>query len=110
VLSRICVRGDGLIAAAVSFVDCSVPCRTTGHRPSFMTTPSVGSAFEGARHRELRARVEVQFECEFVIWLLERHDGNVSAAARYANMGRNHLSDLARRHGIDRAGRGRPRA
>jgi DNA-binding NtrC family response regulator len=78
--------------------------------PSGDAAPSAGTAFDGVSYRELRARVEAQFEREYVTWLLERHDGNVSAAARYASMDRNHLSDLARRHGIDRAGRGRPRS
>jgi hypothetical protein len=35
-----------------------------------------------------------------VSWLLERHGGNISAAAREARMDRKHLYDLARKHGL----------
>ena len=33
-------------------------------------------------------------------WLLERHDGNVSAAAREAEMDRKYLHKLAKKHGL----------
>jgi DNA-binding NtrC family response regulator len=58
----------------------------------------------GESYREARARVEGWFEANFVRALLERHNGNVSAAARDARMDRNHLTDLARKHGIQRRG------
>jgi len=51
-------------------------------------------------YRETRARFEAGFEASYVHWLLARNGGNVSAAAREARMDRNHLSDLARRHGL----------
>jgi ActR/RegA family two-component response regulator len=35
-----------------------------------------------------------------VSWLLERHDGNISAAARAAEMDRKHLHKLAQKHGL----------
>jgi DNA-binding NtrC family response regulator len=40
------------------------------------------------------------FEREYVSWLLALHGGNVSAAARAAQMDRKHLSDLKKKHGI----------
>ena len=55
-----------------------------------------------ATYREARARFEADFERRYVAWLLARFDGNLSAAARGARMDRNHLTDLARRHGLDR--------
>jgi transcriptional regulator with GAF, ATPase, and Fis domain len=55
---------------------------------------------ENASYRETRSRFENEFEQRYVSWLLERHDGNVSAAARAAKMDRKHLHDLARRHGL----------
>ena len=33
-------------------------------------------------------------------WLLARHAGNVSAAARDAKMDRKHLHDMAKKHGL----------
>jgi DNA-binding NtrC family response regulator len=61
------------------------------------------AAFEaGGSYREVKALFEARFEQEYIAWLLAKHDGNVSAAARHAKMDRNHLTDLARRHGLDR--------
>jgi transcriptional regulator with GAF, ATPase, and Fis domain len=55
---------------------------------------------EGESYRETRARYEQEFEQRYVSWLLDRHGGNVSAAARAAKMDRKYLHDLARRHGL----------
>jgi len=54
----------------------------------------------GKSYRQTKAEWEAWFERRFVRWLLERHDGNVSAAARAADMDRKYLARLARRHGI----------
>jgi DNA-binding NtrC family response regulator len=54
----------------------------------------------GLSYRETRARWEAEFERRFASWLLARHDGNVSAAARAADMDRKYLHKLATRHGI----------
>ncbi len=60
-----------------------------------------GFAFEaGESYRDTRSRVETEFERAYVTWLLGRHDGNISAAAREAKMDRKHLYDLARKHGL----------
>jgi len=40
-----------------------------------------------------------RFERDYVKRLLERHKGNVSAAAREARMDRKHLHDLLCKHG-----------
>jgi len=40
------------------------------------------------------------FEHDYVKLLIDRHNGNVSAAAREARMDRKHLSDLAIKHGL----------
>lgn len=51
-------------------------------------------------YRDTRARFESEFESKYVAWLLGRHNGNVSAAAREARMDRKHLSDIAKKHGL----------
>jgi transcriptional regulator with GAF, ATPase, and Fis domain len=51
-------------------------------------------------YREARARVEDEFERRYVSWLLARHGGNLSAAARAVQMDRKHLHVLARKHGL----------
>jgi transcriptional regulator with GAF, ATPase, and Fis domain len=59
------------------------------------------ASFEaGKSYREVREQFETEFERRYVSWLLERHAGNISAAAREARMDRKHLYDLARRHGL----------
>jgi DNA-binding NtrC family response regulator len=51
-------------------------------------------------YRETRASFESELERRYVGWLLDRHAGNISAAARAAKMDRKHLTDLARKHGL----------
>jgi DNA-binding NtrC family response regulator len=51
-------------------------------------------------YRDTRAGFEDHFERRYVSWLLSRHQGNLSAAAREARMDRKHLYDLARKHGL----------
>ena len=57
--------------------------------------------FEAAKsYRETRAKFDADFERRYVKWLLGRHGGNVSAAAREAKMDRKHLHDMAKKHGL----------
>jgi transcriptional regulator with GAF, ATPase, and Fis domain len=51
-------------------------------------------------YRETRAKYDAEFERRYVKWLLARHQGNVSAAAREARMDRKHLHDMAKKHGL----------
>ncbi|HEY8040087.1 MAG TPA: sigma 54-interacting transcriptional regulator [Polyangiaceae bacterium] len=71
--------------------------------------PPAGSADPGEElfrfslsesYREARARVEDEFERRYVAWLLAKHHGNLSAAARAVQMDRKHLHVLARKHGL----------
>jgi len=81
-----------------------------GHPRSAGETPGIGDPWglvlgpaqfhPGTSYRELRAEFGRDFEARYVAWLLRRHGGNLSAAAREARMDRKHLSDLARRHGL----------
>ena len=64
---------------------------------SSAATPSFAP---GQSYREIREQFETDFERRYVSWLLDRHAGNISAAAREARMDRKHLYDLARRHGL----------
>ncbi|HEY6462205.1 MAG TPA: sigma 54-interacting transcriptional regulator [Polyangiaceae bacterium] len=54
----------------------------------------------GKSYRETRAKYDGEFEKRYVKWLLARHGGNVSAAAREAKMDRKHLHDMAKKHGL----------
>ena len=62
-----------------------------------------GEAFHfepGKSYRDTRARYDAEFETRYVKWLLARHQGNVSAAAREAKMDRKHLHDMAKKHSL----------
>jgi transcriptional regulator with GAF, ATPase, and Fis domain len=68
-----------------------------------MSAPASGDAFhfeQGRSYRETRAKYDAEFERRYVKWLLSRHAGNVSAAARDAKMDRKHLHDMAKKHGL----------
>jgi DNA-binding NtrC family response regulator len=71
---------------------------------SFPTAASSGDNFfqfeAGASYRDTRAKYDSEFEIRYVKWLLGRHGGNVSAAAREAKMDRKHLYDMAKKHGL----------
>ncbi len=54
----------------------------------------------GLSYRQTKTAFEELFERRYVSWLLERHEGNISAAARAADMDRKYLHKLAKRHGV----------
>lgn len=59
------------------------------------------AAFEpGRAYRDVRSEFELDFERRYVAWLLDRHAGNVSSAAREARMDRKHLAELAKKHSL----------
>ncbi len=69
-------------------------------------TTDLAPAFDPAlSYRETKARFEEAFEKRYVSWLLDRHGGNISAAARAADMDRKYLHKLAKRHGVHPADR-----
>ncbi len=63
-------------------------------------TPTPGSFDPSLSYGQTRSAFECDFERKYVSWLLERHHGNISAAAREARMDRKHLHDLAKKHGL----------
>jgi transcriptional regulator with GAF, ATPase, and Fis domain len=80
---------------------------TGGTELSLVSLPTAGTSsadafhFEpGKSYRETRAKYDGDFERRYVKWLLARHGGNVSAAARDAKMDRKHLHDMAKKHGL----------
>jgi DNA-binding NtrC family response regulator len=57
----------------------------------------------GESYRDARARIEEEFERRYVSSLLAEHQGNISHAAKAAQMDRKYLGTLVRKHGL-RAG------
>jgi DNA-binding NtrC family response regulator len=55
---------------------------------------------DAAQYKQQKERLVSAFEREYVRDLLERHDGNLSRAAAEAGLGRNHLLEMARKHGV----------
>jgi transcriptional regulator with GAF, ATPase, and Fis domain len=64
------------------------------------SAPGVLELDPALSYRENRARFEAEFERRYVRSLLDRHAGNVSAAAREAGMDRKYLHKLAVKHGV----------
>ena len=66
-----------------------------GSRIAPVAADHSGMSFKDAKEKVLDA-----FEREYLRNLLDRHDGNLSAAAREAGIVRHHLLTLARKHGL----------
>jgi transcriptional regulator with GAF, ATPase, and Fis domain len=64
---------------------------TNAPQPGFDPTKS---------YRETRELWENDFERRYVSWLLATHQGNISSAARAADMDRKYLHKLAKKHGL----------
>jgi DNA-binding NtrC family response regulator len=62
--------------------------------------PSAGSVDIELPFKEAKARVIDSFEREYIRAQLKRHDGNLSAAARAAEVDRKHFRELLRKHGL----------
>jgi len=71
-----------------------------------MGAPNSGRAPAGVpfdpalSYRENKERWNDQFERQFLTWLLERAEGNISRAAREADMDRKYLHKLIKKHGL----------
>ena len=67
------------------------------------TMTTTGSVNVDLPFKIAKAQVVDNFEREYVRALLKRHDGNLSAAARAAEVDRKHLRELLRKHGLREA-------
>jgi DNA-binding NtrC family response regulator len=54
--------------------------------------------------KEAKARIVEAFERDYITALLKRHNGNLSAASRGAEIDRKHLRELLRKHGLRESG------
>lgn len=77
-----------------------VQSRPSGPRPPPGVTPAVTDELVRAPFKEAKERLVDAFEREYVARLLERHGGNLSRAAQEADLDRNYLSRLAKKHGL----------
>ncbi len=77
-----------------------------GHAPAAHAGPREASMeFEaGLSFRDSKEKWNEVFERRYLAWLLKRADGNISKAARDADMDRKYLHKLLRKYEIDAAG------
>jgi transcriptional regulator with GAF, ATPase, and Fis domain len=71
-----------------------------GPAPRESDTSSLPGFDDAKSYRDTKAEWEALFEKRYVSWLLDRFEGNISAAARAADMDRKYLYKLAMRHGL----------
>jgi transcriptional regulator with GAF, ATPase, and Fis domain len=77
------------------------PGAVPGSRPGEPGDGGVYPPFdEGKSYRDTKSEFEELFEKRYVGWLLDRHKGNISAAARAADMDRKYLHKLAKKHDL----------
>jgi DNA-binding NtrC family response regulator len=90
------------LSRAQGLTTLSLAALPVAQRPELSPNPDDNDAgFDpGASYRETRARFEEAFERKYVTWLLDRHEGNISKAAREADMDRKYLYKLAKKHGL----------
>ncbi len=64
-------------------------------------TPSSATPFDEQRsYRENKEQWENEFEKRYLTWLMQRAQGNISRAAREADMDRKYLHKLLKKHAI----------
>ncbi len=78
-----------------------LPFAGSASAPAPATGAVVLPPFDPAKsYRDTKTEFEALFEQRYVAWLLEQADGNISAAARAADMDRKYLHKLVRKHGL----------
>jgi transcriptional regulator with GAF, ATPase, and Fis domain len=82
----------------------ALPARSEPPEAASVPPPAAARQFDPKlTYRETREVWESDFERRYVTWLLARHAGNLSSAAREAGMDRKYLHKLRRKHGLDEA-------
>ncbi len=69
-------------------------------RPAMGTGGPSGAINVDIPFKEAKAQIVESFEREYIRTVLKRHNGNLSAAARAAEVDRKHLRELLRKHGL----------
>jgi transcriptional regulator with GAF, ATPase, and Fis domain len=77
--------------------------RASHGAPALQAVPADVDFTPGMSFRDTKDRWNDVFERRYLTWLLRRADGNISKAARDADMDRKYLHKLLRRHGIEAA-------
>jgi transcriptional regulator with GAF, ATPase, and Fis domain len=97
-LVRALLRGTwkGNVRELASAVERSLILR----RPVLDTSPGVDELDMTVPFRAAKSRATTDWEKRYLAELLAAHDGNISKAARAAQMDRGHLSEMLRRHGL----------
>jgi two-component system, NtrC family, response regulator GlrR len=97
-LVRALLRGTwkGNVRELASAVERSLILR----RPVLDTSPGIDELDMTMPFRAAKSRATTDWEKRYLAELLAAHDGNISKAARAAQMDRGHLSEMLRRHGL----------
>jgi len=89
-LRNVIERACALSRGAQLFIDYALD-----ERPAGGAAPDIDLPF-----KEAKAKVVDRFERGYIDAILKRHEGNLSAAARAAEIDRKHLRELLRKHGL----------
>ena len=92
VVERACSFADGAVIQARDLPD---TLRLTG------TTSSGGSVASEGTFKDAKERWVASFERDYIIQLLKKNNGNISHAAREADIDRKYFRKLMRKYGID---------
>ena len=90
-------RARGEVAAATA-------ASSTGAGGGLTSAAEAASALGDLPFKDAKDQMVEAFEREYLLDLLERHQGNVSKAARAADMDRKSITRLMKKHGIVRPG------
>ena len=100
-LRNVLERGVYLAPGAQPVKLVSLPGQSDGLETPITPAAGAGPAFEASlSYRENKERWENDFEKRYLTWLMDRAQGNISRAAREADMDRKYLHKLLKKHAI----------
>jgi DNA-binding NtrC family response regulator len=102
-LRNVLERGVYLAPGAQPVKLVSLPGQTDGIEPAMSpgTVTGTDPAFDPSlSYRDNKERWENDFEKRYLTWLMDRAQGNISRAAREADMDRKYLHKLLKKHAI----------